>query len=407
MWWLVCVNSLHKNPILLKKDNIYPYNLIEAELARRVDRHQLRRLRNAQPINGVEIMMDGRRMVNFCANDYLGLSMHPLLRERSQAYLQKYGAGATASRLVCGNYEFYEAVELKLARLKQVEASLILSSGFQANISVIPALANQNSLILSDSLNHNSLIQGCRLARCKVLVYRHNDVQHLAQLLTENADKGFAGVFIVTESVFSMDGDQADLEMLVELSKRFAAFLIVDEAHATGVLGHMGMGLTCGRDIDLVIGTFGKACGSFGAYLACSNKLREFMINCCAGLIYSTALPPSVIGAIDAALDLIPSMDIERVSLQQNAAYLRSSLHQMGWETGPSSTQIIPIMIGEEAETLAFAQWLAQNRILAVAIRPPTVPDGASRIRLSLSALHDRTHIDRLIDMFQKWKFNK
>ena len=372
-----------------------------------MDRHQLRRLRNAQPVNGVEIVMDGRCMVNFCANDYLGLSMHPLLRERSQAYVEKYGSGATASRLICGNYEFYEAVESKLARLKQVEASLILSSGFQANISVIPALANRNSLILSDSLNHNSLIQGCRLARSKILVYRHNDVQHLEELLAENADKGFAGVFIVTESVFSMDGDRADIDTLVELSKRFGAFLIVDEAHATGVLGHMGMGLTCGREIDLVIGTFGKACGSFGAYLACSHKLREFMINCCAGLIYSTALPPSVVGAIDAALDLIPFMDAERLSLQQNGEYLRKSLHDMGWETGPSSTQIIPIMIGEESETLALSQWLAENHILAVAIRPPTVPEGASRIRLSLSALHDRSHIDRLIDVFQKYKFNK
>ncbi|MFZ2631372.1 MAG: 8-amino-7-oxononanoate synthase [Desulfosalsimonadaceae bacterium] len=391
----------------MKKNNISPYSFIDTELARRIDRHQLRRLRNAQPVNGVDIVMDGRRMVNFCANDYLGLSMHPLLRDRSQAYVQKYGAGSTASRLICGNYEFYEAVESKLARLKQVEAALILSSGFQANISVIPALANRNSLILSDSLNHNSLIQGCRLARSKILVYRHNDMEHLEQLLAENADKGFAGVFIVTESVFSMDGDQADLDTLVELSKKFGAFLIVDEAHATGVLGHMGMGLTCGRDIDLVIGTFGKACGSFGAYLACSRKLREFMINCCAGLIYSTALPPSVIGAIDAALDLIPSMDTERASLQQNAAYLRRSLQEMGWETGPSSTQIIPIMIGEEAETLAFAQWLAENGIFAIAIRPPTVPEGASRIRLSLSALHERSHIDRLIDAFQKWKFNK
>ncbi|RJP94002.1 MAG: 8-amino-7-oxononanoate synthase [Desulfobacteraceae bacterium] len=349
-------------------------------------------------------MMDGRPMVNFCANDYLGLSMHPLLWERSQAYAQKYGAGSTASRLICGNFEFYEAVESRLAQLKQAEAALILNSGFQANISVIPALANRNSLILSDSLNHNSLIQGCRLARSKIIVYRHNDMQHLEQLLTENAGKGFTGIFIVTETVFSMDGDQADLDALVELSKKFSAFLIVDEAHATGVLGHSGMGLACGHDIDLVIGTFGKACGSFGAYMACSHQLREFMINCCAGLIYSTALPPSVIGAIAAALDLIPSMDAERVSLQENAAYLRRSLQEMGWETGPSSTQIVPIMIGEEAEALALAQWLAENQILAIAIRPPTVPEGASRIRLSLSALHRRSHIDRLIDVLRQWQ---
>lgn len=349
-------------------------------------------------------MMDGSRMVNFCANDYLGLSMHPLVQERSQAYVRKYGAGSTASRLICGNFECYEAVEDKLARLKQVEAGLILSSGFQANISVIPALAGKDSLILSDALNHNSLIHGCRLARSKIVVYRHNDMQHLADLLAHHADKGFKGIFVITESVFSMDGDRADLAALVELSKKFGAFLIVDEAHATGVLGKMGMGLTCGLDIDLVIGTFGKACGSFGAYLACSQKLREFMVNCCAGLIYSTALPPAVLGAIDAALDLIPAMDKERLSLHDNARYLRLQLQALGWETGLSSTQIIPVLTGKEADTLALAQWLAQNHILAVAIRPPTVPEGASRIRLSLSAVHERSHLDALVHAMDEWR---
>lgn len=383
------------------------FGFIDAEFNRRIERRQLRQLRSVTPVNGIEINIAGKKMLNLCSNDYLGLSMHPLLQERSIEFIDKYGSGATASRLICGNYDFYEQVENKLAKLKQVEAALVLSSGFQANITVIPALADRNSLILSDQLNHNSLIMGCRLARCKTVVYRHNDLAHLARLLEQNADKGFSRVFIVTESVFSMDGDMADMPGLVALAQEFNAFLIVDDAHATGVFGHQGMGLTCGYDIDLVVGTFGKAGGSFGAYLACSNKLRDYMINCCSGLIYTTALPPSVMGAIDAALDLIPSMGAQRKSLQANAEYLRQSLHESGWSTGNSSTQIIPVMVGKEADALNLSMWLEKKGILISAIRPPTVPEGASRIRLSLSALHTRAHIDRVIDVLKKWQPDK
>jgi len=383
------------------------FGFIDAEFDRRIERRQMRQLRNVLPINGIEININGRNMLNLCSNDYLGLSMHPLLQERSFEFIQKYGSGSTASRLICGNYEFYEQVENKLAQLKQVEASLVLSSGFQANISAIPALADRNSLIFSDQLNHNSLIMGSRLARCKVKVYRHNDLDHLEQLITENKDKGHSRIIIVTESVFSMDGDIADINSLVALAEKFNAFLIVDEAHATGVFGHQGMGLTCGHNIDLVVGTFGKAAGSFGAYLACSKKLRDYMINCCSGLIYTTALPPSVLGAVDAALDLIPTMDRQRQSLLNNAEYLRKSFHEEGWQTGQSSTQIIPVMVGKEAEALALSKYLEENGILISAIRPPTVPEGASRIRLSLSALHTRDHIDRVIDVLKKWRSGK
>ena len=391
------VNDIHKDK----------FGFIDGELDRRIERRQLRRLRSMVPLNGVEININGRAMLNFCSNDYLGLSTHPLLQKRSIEFIHKYGAGATASRLICGNYEILDHVEEKLAALKQVEAALVLASGFQANISVIPALADQDSLILSDSLNHNSLIQGCRLARCKVIVYRHNNVSHLQQLLEENAGRGFSRVFIVTESVFSMDGDKADMGTLVGLAEEFNAFLIVDDAHATGVFGHQGMGLTCGHNVDLVIGTFGKAGGSFGAYLACSGKIRDFMINCCSGLIYSTALPPSVIGAIDAALELIPEMDHERAIVKKNAADLRAELHDMGWQTGQSSTQIIPLIIGKASDALAVSSRLEENGILITAIRPPSVPEGESRVRISLSALHTRSHIDQLIDVLKNCRNTK
>jgi len=186
------------------------------------------------------------------------------------------------------------------------------------------------------------------------------------------------------------------------LAEKFNAFLIVDEAHATGIFGDQGMGLACGHAVDLVIGTFGKAGGSFGAYLACSEKMKHYMINRCAGFIYTTALPPAVMGAVDAALDLIPAMDDERRNLLSNADYLRQTLKERSWRTGTSSTQIIPIIIGQEAGALALSGWLAENAILISAIRPPTVPPGGSRIRLSLSALHTRDHIDRLLDVLGK-----
>ena len=389
---------------MVNNGNKDKFSFIDAEFDRRIERRQLRQLRSIAPLNGVEINFNGRTMLNFSANDYLGLSMHPLLKKRSIEYIHKYGSGATASRLICGNFEYYEQIENKLAQLKQVEAALVLSSGFQANISVIPAFADRDALILSDQLNHNSLIQGCRLSRCKTEVYRHNDISHLRQLLAENSDKGFSRFFIVTESVFSMDGDRADIKALVELAEAFSAFLIVDDAHATGVFGHQGMGLTCGHNVDLVIGTFGKAGGSFGAYLACSGKIRDFMVNCCSGLIYSTALPPSVIGSIDAALELIPLMDDERASIHKNAADLRAELHDMGWQTGQSSTQIIPLIIGKASDALAVSRWLEENGILITAIRPPSVPEGESRVRISLSALHTRSHIDQVIEALKKWK---
>jgi 8-amino-7-oxononanoate synthase len=380
------------------------YGFVEAALSRRRDQNRLRRLRSFAPASGVMVRAGERPLINFCSNDYLGLSRHPVVLERAAAYLRTYGAGFTASRLVCGNYECFDRVEEKLARLKQMEAALLLSSGFQANLSMIPALADRNTVIFSDRFNHNSLIQGCRLAGCAVVVYRHNDMNHLEQLLGEHRNKGFSRVLIVSESVFSMEGDRCDLDALETLAARYEGFLIIDEAHATGVFGDRGMGLTCGRRVDMVMGTFGKGGGSFGAYLACSQRLKEYMVNRCAGLIYSTALPPPVVGAIDAALDLIPSMDKERELLARNAAMLRRELNSMGWHTGESSTQIIPVIVGNEPDALCVSGRLEQNGLLAVAIRPPAVTEGGSRIRISLSALHERSHIDRLIHAFYEWR---
>ncbi len=380
------------------------FNFIDSELRGREERNRLRRLRSADPRSGPVVNMDGEPKIVFCSNDYMGLSRHPLLVERAAEFAGQFGAGATASRLICGNLSCFGQVEKKLAELKGTEAALVFNSGYQANVSLLPALTDRKSLILSDRLNHNSLIMGAVLSRCRVVRFRHNDMAHLKALLEENRNGGYSRIIITTESVFSMDGDRSDIDRLVALSRDFNAILMVDEAHATGVLGPHGMGLTSGKGVDIVMGTFSKGCGAFGAYIGCARKIRDYMINCCAGFIYSTGLPPAVMGAVDAALELIPQMDVERAGIHSRADRLREALHSLGYSSGESSTQIVPVLVGEEKNALAFSKFLETRGILASAIRPPTVPEGESRIRLSISALHTDAHLKKLIDAFKSWE---
>jgi len=365
--------------------------------------HNLRSLRPLAPAGQGRVHRDGRILLNFSGNDYLGLAGDPRLSERSQAWTAAWGSGSGASRLVTGTFELHQALEAKLACFKGTEAALIFTSGWQANASLLPALANRDTLgaeplVFTDRLNHASLHHGCQAAGLRQLRFRHNDLDHLESLLASHQGRPGAR-FIVTESVFSMDGDRADVAALAALADRYGAFLYLDEAHATGVLGPEGRGLASEvpGGVDLIMGTFGKALGSFGAYVAGSRVLCDYLVNRCSGFIYATALPPSVLGATDAALDLVPTLEDERRRLHAKAGRVRSALQGLGIDTGASSTQIIPALIGGAAETLALAQTLEQEGLLAVAIRPPTVPAGTSRLRLALSAAHDDAAIDHLI----------
>ena len=281
------------------------YDFITSALEERKNNHLFRSLKTVVPLADTEIDVNGRKMINFCSNDYLGLAAHPLLKQRAIEYTEKYGVGSTASRLVCGNYDCFEKLEDKLARLTGHEGAIVFNSGFQANVSLLPALADSDTLIFSDFLNHNSIIQGCRLSRCYVNTFRHNDLDHLEDLLKASAGNHPRN-FIVTESIFSMDGDVCDVDTLISLSEKYNALLFVDEAHATGVVGKNGMGISSNKNVDMVMGTFSKGVGSFGAYISSNNMIRDYLINFCNGFIYTTALPPAVIGAIDAALELIP-----------------------------------------------------------------------------------------------------
>ncbi len=373
--------------------------LLQADLDR-IDAAGLRRrLRPWHWGNGELQAADGRALIDASSNDYLGLSQHPLVRARASGWAERYGAGAPASRLVTGTRDITLAVEEKLAAFKQCEAALLFSSGFQANATVIPALATvgaDSTVIFSDALNHASIIHGARAARCPVEVFRHNDLEHLDHLLRRH---GVGRKLILTESVFSMDGDRADLAALVQLAERHGAALYVDEAHATGVLGPQGRGLAaeCGG-VDVVMGTLGKAFGAFGAYIAGSRTLIDWLVNRCPGFIYTTALPPAVLGAVDAALDLVPAMDDERTRLLRNAQRLRELLAQRNYDTLGSTTQIVPAVIGSAQDALAAAQSLEDAGVLTVAIRPPTVPEGTSRLRLTLSSRLDENHMQRLLD---------
>ena len=373
----------------------------EEALSRAAAKSRRRSLRPLEPLDGGRVRLGGRELIDVSSNDYLGLSRHPALIERSQDWAARYGTGAGASRLVRGTFEAHAAVEAKLAALKGVEAALLFASGWQTNAAVLPALFASGegpAIVFADRLAHASFHHGCQAAGVRQIRFRHNDLDHLDQLLAERAGEP-GRRFILTESVFSMDGDEVDVRRLAGIAERWNAFVYLDEAHATGMLGPRGMGLSGlapGR-IDLAMGTFSKGMGSFGAYVAGSRAMIDYLINACSGFIYTTAPPPQVLGAIDAALDLVPGLDAGRAHLRHLADRLRAGLAEAGIDTLASTTQIVPAVIGEEADALEAAHRLESEGILAIAIRPPTVPKGSSRLRFALSAAHSVEDVERLI----------
>ncbi len=350
----------------------------------------------------------GRRLINASGNDYLGLSHHPALADRAAEWGARHGTGAGASRLVTGTLDLHARIEARLATFKGCEAALLFASGWQANAAVLPALlkaAGQGAgqgraapVVFADRLIHGSLHHGIAAAGVRLHRYRHNDLDHLEALLGAQAPDGSCR-FVVTESVFSMDGDRADLLALRRIADAHDAFLYVDEAHATGVLGPRGAGLSVeAGGVDLVMGTFSKAFGGFGAYVAGSRVLCDYLLNACSGFVHTTALPPPVLGAIDAALELVPDMEAERRHLHASADRLRAALRGCGVTDSGSTTQIVPVPVGEAGAAVALAAALERRGVLGIAIRPPTVPPGTSRIRLAMTAAHDEAVVGRIIE---------
>ena len=367
-------------------------------------KHRTRELRAVEMQPHGKLVRDGRELLDFSSNDYLGLSRHPLLAERSIEYVKRFGAGAGASRLITGTSAAHLAIEEKIAAFKQAESALIFATGWQANAAAIPALAKaaKGTVILADRLVHNSIHAGLRASKAEVRFYDHHDYDGLDRLLQEAA--AAPARLIITESVFSMDGDRADLPRLNALAKAHDALLYVDEAHATGVLGERGAGLTADNPgAAIVMGTFSKALGGFGAYIACPSLGRDYLVNMCAGLIFTTAPPPAMLGAMDAALELVPRMDAERAHLAALGNRLRDGLNALGYDTLGSTTQIVPLVVGAEEDALALAEHLLDRGMAALPIRPPTVLKGTSRIRLALRSSLSTNDIDRLLEAIDAW----
>jgi 8-amino-7-oxononanoate synthase len=374
---------------------------IREELARLREERLERILITTEEAAWPVLLRGGKRLLNFSSNNYLGLANHPLLLEAmSRAAVR--GAGATASRLIIGHNEETERLEEEIARFKGTEAALVFSSGYMANLGLLSALLGSRDAVFSDQYNHASIVDGIRLSGAHHFRYRHRNVEHLEKLLRKADELGIRNKLIVTDSVFSMDGDVAPLKELVELKKRYDAALVVDEAHGSGVFGPHGegmlhqLGLT--DEVDLVMGTFSKAFGVYGAYVAGKRNWIRYLVNKCRSLIYTTALPPVIIGAIRTALTLVQKSDERRKQLHAHSERFRRCLQEAGFDLAGSTTQIVPLVVGESERALAFSRKLEERGILAVAIRPPTVPMGAARLRFSLIASHEKRDVETVLE---------
>ena len=326
---------------------------------------------------------------DFSSNDYLALSLHPDLIATSRKYLEMAGAGAGAARLMSGDLTLYHELEKKIAELKGQEAALLFGSGYLANCGIIPALVGRQDVLFCDRLNHASIYDGCRLSRARLIRFQHNDLNHLEDLLKSKRGKGEA--LIVVESIYSMDGDRSPLKELIFLKEKYGCLLMVDEAHATGLFGANGGGVIeeegLSTQVDIAMGTFGKALGSYGAYVAASGSMVDYLVNRARSFIYSTALPPAVVGASIAAIKIVQEQPELRRKLFDKVNLFKSILRQGGLE-GLGSSQILPVLVGESSTALYLAEKLRRKNIFATAVRPPTVPEGTARLRFSITLHH-------------------
>jgi 8-amino-7-oxononanoate synthase len=367
---------------------------IEERLAEIRNRGLYRRLRSVSGPQGPRVLLDGKPVLLLCSNNYLGLADHPRVREAAAEAAMRYGAGSGASRLVSGNMTIHRRLEEQLAAFKRSEACLLFGSGYLANMGVVSTLAREGDVVFSDELNHASIIDGCRLSRAETFVYDHCDTDHLEWGLRHAEGRG---ALIVTDGVFSMDGDVAPLERIVELAQRYDARVMVDDAHGTGAIGPDGRGSVAAAgledEVDIVVGTLGKALGSYGAYVCCDKAMAKYLINTARTLIFSTALSPPAVAAAMAALGLLREQPQRVEKLQRNAEALRDGLAAEGLPVPRSSTQIVPLIVGDANDAVRASERALERGVFAQAIRPPTVPAGTSRLRLALMASHTRSEL--------------
>jgi len=366
-----------------------------------------RRLKSLSKIqNSKKVIFEGKSYIDFSSSDYLGLADHPLLIERVKEYTDRYGASVSSSRLVTGNFDYQENLENKLALALKKPSALILPTGYQTNISVLESLLNKTilqnlPLVFADRLCHSSVLSAGQHA--EMFRFQHNDYEHLENLLNKHANKSVPK-FILTETVFSMEGDRCDLSKLIYLSQKYNAHLYIDDAHGIGVYGENGWGEPSGyaQDIFVTMGTFSKALGCLGGFVGCSETVKQYLINKCKGIIYSTGISPPMLGAISAVLDLVPTLQYERERLQSISTYVRNAFRNLGLNISNSNTHIIPWIIGDFNQTQRMSKLLQRDGILATAIHPPTVKVAQSRIRFCISAAHTDNDIEHLIYAIQQ-----
>jgi glycine C-acetyltransferase/8-amino-7-oxononanoate synthase len=348
-----------------------------------------RRTRRVSGPQGPHVVLDGKPVLLLCSNNYLGLADHPRVRAAAADAATRWGVGAGASRLVSGTMTIHRRLEERLAEFKGRETALLFGSGYLANAGVVSALARPGDIVFSDELNHASIIDGCRLSRAETFVYAHRDVEHLAWGIAQADGRG---ALIVTDSVFSMDGDVAPLPELVELARRHRIRLVVDEAHATGTLGPGGRGAIAEAglesQVDVIVGTLGKSLGSYGAFAACDRQMARYLVNSARTFIFSTAPPPPAVAGALAALELLQEQPRRVRRLQANVGAIRSELSREGFDVRGSRTQIIPLVVGDPELTVDICEKALARGVFAQAIRPPTVPPMTSRLRLAVMASH-------------------
>ena len=377
----------------------------EEELSE-LDRQGLRRFcRRVEAVEGGRIRVDGRWLIHLASNNYLGLTQHPKVIAAAQEALARYGAGAGSARLIGGTFPPHEELEAELADFKQAEDCLLFSTGYMANLGIVTALMGPGDLIIGDRLNHASLIDACRLSGAAFRIYPHGDADRLEEALRKRR-AGHRKVLVVTEGLFSMDGDLAPLPAIVEMARRYDAWVLVDEAHATGVFGSSGRGslehFNISTDGILQMGTLSKALGSVGGFLAGPRVVVELLRNKARPFIYTTALPPSCAAAALEALRVIREEPVRRRRLWENVHRWSSGLMKQGWKLTSHASPILPIRIGSNQETMLLAQRLFEAGVYAPAIRPPTVPEGSARIRTSLTALHTEEDLSAALHAFQR-----
>ncbi len=385
--------------------NVHELKFLKEKIQELKDQGVYRKLPVLESASGAEVLLNGKRVINLSSNNYLGFANHPRLKSAAIKAIEEYGVGSGAVRTIIGNMKLHEDLETVLAKFKREEAAFVYQSGFNCNAGTIQAITEAGDIIISDELNHASIIDGTRLSKAARGIYKHSDMDSLEAILKESREK-YRNILIITDGVFSMDGDIAKLPEIVQLAEKYEAMTYVDDAHGSGVLGESGRGTVDhfglhGR-IDFTIGTLSKAIGVVGGYVAGSNTMYEWLNHRARPVLFSTSLPPAAVGAITEAINMLMESTEYTDRLWENAKYFKSKMGTLGFDIGNSETPITPVIIGDEAKTMEFSKRLLEKGVFVSGIVFPTVPKGTGRLRCMVTAGHSKEQLDEAVEAFKK-----